>query len=240
MCRVVVRLSKHLAVPPNDFVRSPGQMEFGEGPISARSPTRNRCRRASCPSTKGSIAGTSGSGWAVTCIGFQPSQSKFRQWSSLSGSYGLRDVLGPSLHHASSAFEKIAPEISPLDASNSMRQRRLRDLLGLLRIGAPVPERASETKWNLLNTRFPEQLARIGIRHDRPVPDGDADLDPSAFSSDSLRISSTLSLNLIRCSRDAFILASSTIRLPRRRSTSSHFEPLGIVPRSTSETPNTA
>ena len=39
MCRVVVRLSKHPAVPPHDFVRSPGQMEFGEGPISARSPT---------------------------------------------------------------------------------------------------------------------------------------------------------------------------------------------------------
>ena len=103
----------------------------------------------------------------------------------------------PSLHHATPAFEKIVPEISSLDASNRMRQRRLHDLPGLPRIGAPVPERASETKWNLLNTRFPEQLARIGIRHDRPVPDGDAGLDPSAVSSDSLRISSTLQLNLI-------------------------------------------
>ena len=39
MYRVVVRLSKHPAVPPHDFVRSPGRMQFGEGPISARSPT---------------------------------------------------------------------------------------------------------------------------------------------------------------------------------------------------------
>ncbi len=197
MCRVVVRLSKHPAVPPHDFVRSPGQMEFGEGPISARSPTEPLPKSVVSfderPHRRNQWFGLG----KRTCISFQPSQRKFRQWSSLSGSYGLGDVLGPSLHHATPAFEKIAAEISPLDASNSMRQRRLRNLPGLLRIGAPVPERASETRWNLLNTRFPEQLARIGIRHDRPVPDGDADLDPSAFSSDSLRISSTLPLNLI-------------------------------------------
>ena len=323
MCRVVVRLSKHPAVPPHDFVRSPGRMEFGDGPISARSPTEplpksvvsfwnpvsdssatNVMYRAPEPTIF--IAHGDRRSWTFECVAWSfvcrnispcrrmilfvrpvrwnSAKVRFRREARRGTAAEERRVLrrkaaspepvvqagqrlasafnrrnpssgngprcqdrtvsemysGPSLHHASSAFEKIAPEISPLDASNSMRQRRLRDLLGLLRIGAPVPERASETMWNLLNTRFPEQLAQSRIRHDRPVRGGDADLDPSAFSSDSLRISSTLSLNLIRCSRDAFILASSTIRLPRRRSTSSHFEPLGIVPRSTSETPNTA
>ena len=156
------------AVPPHDFVRSPGRMEFGEGPISARSPTE--------PLPKSVVSFDERPHRRVrrfrlgkeNCISFQPSQRKFRQWSTLSGSYSLGDVLGPSLHHATPAFEpafeKIVPEICSLDASNRMRQRRLRDLLGLLRIGAPVPERASETKWNLLNTRFPEQLARSRIR----------------------------------------------------------------------------
>ena len=44
--------------------------------------------------------------------------------------------------------------------------------------------------------------------NDRPVRDGDADPDPSAISSASPRISSTLPLNLFRCSPDAFILAA--------------------------------
>ena len=168
MCRVVVRLSKHPAVPPHDFVRSPGQIEFGEGPISARSPTEPLPKRVVSSDERSHRRNQWFRAGQETCIGFQPSQRKFRQWFTLSGSHGLGDVLGPSLHHATPAFEpafeKIVPEISSLDASNRMRQRRLHDLPGLPRIGAPVPERASETKWNLLNTRFPEQLARIGIR----------------------------------------------------------------------------
>ena len=85
-----------------------------------------------------------------------------RSLPSGTGRHG--DVVGPSLHHASSALEKIVPEICSLDASNRMRQRRIRNLPGLPGIGAPVPERASEIMWNLLNTRFPEQRAQSRIR----------------------------------------------------------------------------
>ena len=196
-CRVVVRLSKHPAVPPHDSVRSARSdgirrgSDFGAKPDGTAAEERRVFRRKAASPEPVVQAGQE------ICISFQPSQCKFRQWSSLSGSYCLGDVLGPSLHHASSALEKIVPEICSLDASNRMRQRRLRDLPGLPGIGAPVPERASETKWNLLNTRFPEQLAQSRIRHDRPVRGGDSDLNPSAISSATLRISSTLPPNLI-------------------------------------------
>ena len=91
----------------------------------------------------------------------------------------------------------------------SMRQHRLHDLPGSLRIGAPVPERASETKWNLLNTRFPEQPAqsRIPTVIDPSETETPVWIHPR-FPRLLLRISSTLPLNLFRCSPDAFILAA--------------------------------
>ena len=61
---VVVRMSKHLAVPPHDLVRSPGQMEFGEGPISARSPTEPLPKSVVSLRRKAASPEPVGSGWA--------------------------------------------------------------------------------------------------------------------------------------------------------------------------------
>ena len=117
-------------------------------------------------STKGRIANADGAGRFENRMRRRSLPRWSRSWSSLSGSHGLGDVVGPGLHHASPAFEQVAAEISSFDAANRVGQRRLRDLPGLAGICAPVPERTPETMWNRLNSQLHEQFAKslIGQR----------------------------------------------------------------------------
>ena len=135
MCRVVVRLSKHPAVPPHDSVRSPGQMGFGEGPISARSPTEPLPKSVVSFDERPHRRNQMVQAGQEICISFQPSQCKFRQWSSLSGSARSREMYSAQASITTlRRSEKIAPEVGPLDASNSMRQAAA----SAISLGCPV------------------------------------------------------------------------------------------------------